>query len=159
MLGIWHWRSAAGARVQRPLKRGYVLALYACGVLVLVRTVYRTIEYFQGAEGYLARHEAYYYVFDALAILAMVGLLNIFHPGKFFPEDSSVYLAVDGVTERKGPGWSDERRWWWAVLDPLGLGEYVRAERGKAKFWEERGKSDGREGAGSRVRELDAAAC
>lgn len=135
VLRVWH-RRARRAGVQRPLAGGYVQALYACGVLILVRCVYRTVEYFQDAEGYLAVHEAFYYVFDALPIFGMVLLLNVYHPGKYFPEDSSVYLATDGVSEVRGPGWSDERRWYWAVIDPLGVADWIRADKAQPKFWE-----------------------
>lgn len=135
ILGTWH-RRVQQAKVASPLSRRYLGALYACGVLILLRCVYRTIEYSKGAEGYLALHEAYYYVFDALVILGMMVLLNVYHPGKYFAEDSSVYLALDGVTEVMGPGWSDERRWYWAVIDPLGLAQYVRADKNEPKFWE-----------------------
>lgn len=138
ILGIWH-RRILKAKVQRPPNPWYLLALHACGVLILIRCIYRTIEYFQGATGYLAVREVYYYIFDALAILGMSLLLNIFHPGKFFPEDGSIYLATDGLTEVKGPGWSDERRWYWATLDPLGLADCFKAGRKKPKFWESEG--------------------
>lgn len=135
ILGVWDRRVLA-VKVQRRLSRPYLAALYACGVLILVRCIYRTIEYFQGEGGYLSVHEAYFYVFDALAIFSMLVLLNVFHPGKFFPEDSSIYLSTDGVREVKGPGWSDERRWYWAVVDPLGVGDWVKAGNKGSRFWE-----------------------
>lgn len=131
ILGIWHCQAA-----KRALNRRYLMTLYACGVLILIRCIYRSAEYFQGAEGYLALHEVYYYVLDALAILSMLVMLNIFHPGKFFPEDSSVYLAENGVTKVEGPGWSDERRWYWAMLDPLGLADCFKTDRTQPRFWE-----------------------
>lgn len=154
ILGIWH-RRAVQAKVEgkRPLAGAYLAALYACGVLVLVRCVYRTTEYFQGAEGWLALHEAFYYVFDALPIFGMILLLNIFHPGKFFPEDSSVYLASDGVTEVKGPGWSDERRWWWTIIDPLGVADWVKRDKSQPKFWEVDGQ-EARQSVDVSVRQL-----
>lgn len=135
VLGLWHPR-VREAEVRRPLDRSCVTTLYACGVLVLIRCVYRAVEYFQGPMGKLALHEAYYYVFDALTIFGMLVLLNVLHPGKFFPEHSSIYLAIDGVSEVAGPGWSDGRKWGWAVVDPVGVIDWVKADKSRPEFWE-----------------------
>ena len=136
ILAIWH-RRVSNMQAQKALPRKYLTALYACAVLIIIRCIYRCVEYSEGNYGELARHEAYFYVLDALPILAMVLLLNIYHPGKFCPRDSAVYVRTDGVTEVVGPGWSDERRWYWAVLDPLGLADYFRANKKAARFWED----------------------
>jgi hypothetical protein len=56
-------------------------------------------------------HEAYFYVSEAVLMLANSVMLNAMHPGRLLPQDSRVYLAPDGLTELKGPGWRDPRRW------------------------------------------------
>lgn len=54
--------------------------LYFASVLILVRSIFRLVEYAQGNDGYLISHEAFMYVFDAaLMFLAMVAM-NVFHP-------------------------------------------------------------------------------
>jgi len=50
-------------------------------------------------------------------MLANMVLWNIWHPGRFLPEDKRVYLAQDGETEVLGPGW----------------------EKGNGRFWEDSG--------------------
>ncbi|KAE8154306.1 RTA1 like protein-domain-containing protein [Aspergillus avenaceus] len=58
-----------------------LLGLYAASVLILVRSIFRLVEYAQGNDGYLISHEAFMYVFDAmLMFVAMVGM-SVFHPG------------------------------------------------------------------------------
>lgn len=132
ILAIWDRRTMK-PNAQKRLPRRYVSALYACAMLIIVRCVYRCVEY---AEAGIVRHEAYFYAPDALPILAMVLLLSLQHPGKFFSQDSSMYVQTDGVTELVGPGWSDERRWYWVLLDPLGLADYFRADKNSLKFWD-----------------------
>ncbi|KAJ5193785.1 RTA-like protein [Penicillium cf. griseofulvum] len=56
--------------------------LYVASVLILIRSIFRLIEYAQGNDGYLISHEVFMYVFDStLMFLAMVAM-SIFHPSK-----------------------------------------------------------------------------
>ncbi len=51
-----------------------------------------------------------------------------------------MYLSPngDGMTEKMGPGWKDERRWIVTVLDPFDLVGLVKGrDRKVGKFWEE----------------------
>ena len=63
-----------------PWKK-HLFALYATSILILVRSVFRVIEYIQGNSGYLLRHEVFLYVFDAVLMFAVMVILNISHPG------------------------------------------------------------------------------
>ncbi|KAL4963992.1 RTA1 domain-containing protein [Aspergillus stella-maris] len=59
-----------------------LIALYVSSILVLIRSIFRLIEYVQGNDGYLISHEAFMYVFDsALMVLVMV-VMNVVHPGR-----------------------------------------------------------------------------
>ncbi|PKX88936.1 RTA1 domain-containing protein [Aspergillus novofumigatus IBT 16806] len=61
--------------------------LYIASALILIRSIFRLVEYAQGNDGYLIGHEAFMYVFDAtLMVFAMV-TMNVLHP--------SVILAGD----------------------------------------------------------------
>jgi hypothetical protein len=61
-------------------------------------------------------------------------MLNIMHPGRLLPQDNRVYIGLDGVTELKGPGWRDPRKWWWQVVDPFDFGGCIRRDP-KFDFW------------------------
>ncbi|KAJ4089040.1 hypothetical protein NW761_007349 [Fusarium oxysporum] len=72
-------------------------------MLILVRSIYRLIEYGQGYNGELRSKEAYFYTFDALLMLVVSVIFNIFHPLTYVNEaenrtDSQIPLAyTNGV--------------------------------------------------------------
>jgi hypothetical protein len=70
--------STLGSNV--PWKK-HLFALYATSILILVRSIFRVIEYIQGNAGYLLRHEVFLYVFDAVLMFAVMLILNVSHPG------------------------------------------------------------------------------
>ncbi|KAI5212859.1 hypothetical protein AUEXF2481DRAFT_31224 [Aureobasidium subglaciale EXF-2481] len=57
-------------------------ALYIGSMLILVRSVYRLIEYLEDKGGYLITHEAFAYVFDALLMLAVMLVFFWVHPSE-----------------------------------------------------------------------------
>jgi len=54
--------------------------LYIASVLILIRSIFRLIEYAQGNDGYLISHEAFMYVFDAMLMFFAMVAMNVFHP-------------------------------------------------------------------------------
>lgn len=67
---------------QRPPWERHILALYVGSLLILIRSIFRLIEYAQGNAGYLVSHEAYMYIFDgSLMFLTMMVFLCI-HPSE-----------------------------------------------------------------------------
>ncbi|KAH8700718.1 putative RTM1-like protein [Talaromyces proteolyticus] len=74
---------ALAARLNERTTRSWqtvLVGLYAASALILVRSIFRLVEYAQGNAGYLISHEVFMYVFDStLMFLAMVAM-NIFHP-------------------------------------------------------------------------------
>ncbi|KAI4600923.1 hypothetical protein KJ359_013086 [Pestalotiopsis sp. 9143b] len=126
-----------GRNVRTPLR-----VLYASTALILVRTVYRTVEYFVLSDtstaavtdpaqlSPLLRNEWYFWVFEAAVMLANSVLWNVFHPGRYLPTDRNVYLERDGVTEVMGDyGAEDSRSWLMTVCDPFGLMDGPRGRR------------------------------
>lgn len=120
ILAIWHVRVRREGLLSKKL-RPVVLAMYASSALITIRCIYRIVEYFQGYGGELYSHEAYFWVFEAVLMLANSLLLNWMHPGRFLPQDNKVFLATDGKTEVQGPGWRDTRRWYWQLADIFDL--------------------------------------
>jgi hypothetical protein len=64
-----------------PWKR-HIYTLYMTSILVLIRSIFRVVEYIQGEDGYLLSKEIYLYVFDALLMLAVMVLFNWIHPSQ-----------------------------------------------------------------------------
>jgi hypothetical protein len=65
--------------------RKHLWILYAVNVLIMIRSVFRLIEYAMGNNGYLLRHEAFLYVFDGVLMLAAMILFNVVHPSSLIP--------------------------------------------------------------------------
>ncbi|KAE8374549.1 RTA1 like protein-domain-containing protein [Aspergillus bertholletiae] len=85
-----HWRE--------PTWETVMLGLYGASVLILIRSVFRLVEYAQGNDGYLISHEVFMYVFDAaLMFVTMVGM-SLFHPSKVLSPS-----AKGEVSLRDGP--------------------------------------------------------
>ncbi|GLA25587.1 hypothetical protein AnigIFM63326_002328 [Aspergillus niger] len=90
--GIFHRRirqwptqevTVISARLREQKRPGWetVLAgLYAASLLILVRSIFRIIEYAQGNDGYLISHEAFMYVFDSTLMFFTMGVMNVCHP-------------------------------------------------------------------------------
>ncbi|KAF4847786.1 Protein RTA1 [Colletotrichum siamense] len=62
--------------------RKHMTALYVGSFLIMVRSVFRAAEYLQGFDGYLLKHEAYLYIFDALLMFLVMVLFNWIHPAE-----------------------------------------------------------------------------
>ncbi|KAK3984075.1 protein RTA1 [Cladorrhinum sp. PSN332] len=141
-------KQVAAARVRNVLG-----SLYVSMGLILVRTIYRTVEHFSVANirGHAAadpmslssviRYEWFFYVFEAAPMLVNAAMWNARHPGRFLPQSYKTYLAQDGLSEIDGPGWKDKRGVVMSVIDPFGF--LAMCERGRGgvgnRFWEENG--------------------
>lgn len=69
------------AALELPWKR-HLYVLYATSALILVRSIFRVIEYIQGNAGYLLSHEVFLYVFDATLMFLVMVLFNWVHPSQ-----------------------------------------------------------------------------
>lgn len=81
--------------------RKHLVTLYAASVLVMIRSIFRVVEYLQGFSGYLLSHEYYLYIFDALLMFCVMVMFNVVHP-------SEVVALVEGGKVAKR-GWKMER--------------------------------------------------
>ncbi len=73
--------------------------LYATSLAILVRNIYRMVEFIMGQDGYLLSTEWPTYVFDgALMLLVMIGFF-IWYPSDLRPRsrDSMVELTTEGA--------------------------------------------------------------
>jgi RTA1 like protein len=80
--------------------------LYATSLAILVRNIYRVVEFIMGNNGYLIDHEWPTYAFDgALMLLVMIGFF-IWYPSQLRPSagDSMIELTTDG------PGFGEHGR-------------------------------------------------
>jgi hypothetical protein len=148
LAGIFHRRCARGGITVRQVWAPLV-TLYISMFLILVRTIYRTVEHFGVAQirpgpGFdpmslspIIRYEWFFYVFEASLMLVNSVLWNVRHPRRYLPENYQVYLAQDGVTELEGPGWKDKRPFMVTMIDPFGMCDQAREK--ERPFWETNG--------------------
>lgn len=59
----------------------YMLTLYGAGILILIRSLFRVVEFTGGSDGPLMTSEVYLYVFDGCLMLGVLVSLNFVHPG------------------------------------------------------------------------------
>ncbi|WAO89251.1 Hypothetical protein NCS54_00663600 [Fusarium falciforme] len=86
-------RSLGGA----PWKK-HMMALYIGSVFIMVRSVFRAIEYIQGFDGYLLSHEPYMYVFDSVLMFLVMALFNWRHPAEIM-----IYLGRSTPSYKMDP--------------------------------------------------------
>ncbi|KAL3417704.1 rta1 domain-containing protein [Phlyctema vagabunda] len=112
--GLFHKRIAANPTRQSqslnvPWQR-FLVVLYVVSLLIMIRSVFRLIEYIQGEKGYLMTHEVYLYIFDAVLMFFAMVAFNVWHPSKIIDKEvlkghksleSGEYMMEEGVTSRK----------------------------------------------------------
>ncbi|TVY20544.1 Protein RTA1 [Lachnellula arida] len=72
----------------RKLNRNWQTILHVTNltsVLILVRSVYRMVDFALGRSGYTEMHEWCLYVFDALVIFPVLVCFVVWHPGRYLP--------------------------------------------------------------------------
>lgn len=60
----------------------HIYTLYVASALIMIRSIFRVVEYLQGNNGYLLRREIFLFVFDALLMLTVMILFNFIHPAQ-----------------------------------------------------------------------------
>lgn len=67
-----------------PWKR-HLYVLYATSALILIRSIFRVVEYLQGNDGYLISHEVFIYVMDALLMAGVMVIFALWYIGDLEP--------------------------------------------------------------------------
>lgn len=66
--------------ITAPWKR-LLWVLYGSSLLIMVRSVFRMMEYAQGSDGMLMQKEIYVYALDATLMFNVAAIFIVFHPG------------------------------------------------------------------------------
>ncbi|KAH6855348.1 RTA1 like protein-domain-containing protein [Chaetomium sp. MPI-CAGE-AT-0009] len=69
---------SAGQHPLIPWKR-HLTVLYVASAIIMVRSIFRVVEYLQGNRGYLISHEVFLYIFDAVLMAAVMAIFFIFY--------------------------------------------------------------------------------
>jgi magnesium-transporting ATPase (P-type) len=96
-------RSTPARYTLRPGKHSWytlLLLLLAAAAIIILRCVFRIIEFGQGHDGYLASHEAFLYLFDALPMLGVQIMFHVIHAGDVFPLNFTMGKRLDGDSDQ-----------------------------------------------------------
>lgn len=67
-----------------------MLVLYLASVLILIRSLFRFIEFAAPRDGPLMTHEVYLYIFDSVLMIGVLLVLAAFHPAEYVPHKGFV---------------------------------------------------------------------
>ncbi|KAF2180183.1 hypothetical protein K469DRAFT_639953 [Zopfia rhizophila CBS 207.26] len=135
MAAQFHYRAVKAGVLSKALQI-VLYVLYVSASIVTIRCIYRLVEYIEGWDSALYKNEVFFWIFEAIIMLMNTVLLNIWHPGKRLPRSNSVFLHHDGVTERRGPGWSDDRPWIVTMFDPFDIWGMFTGRDKQMQFWD-----------------------
>ncbi len=74
--------NAAGARWEKVM-----WTLYSVSTVILIRCMFRLVEYAMGNAGYLIAHEIFLYIFDMLLMVIVLVLLFVLRPANDLPTE------------------------------------------------------------------------
>ena len=78
--------------------KNYLHVLYITSILILVRSVFCLVEYLQGHDGYLASHEIFLYMLDALLMFLVMVIFAIWYIGDLKQETVGMQALVSIFT-------------------------------------------------------------
>ncbi|PTB38458.1 hypothetical protein M441DRAFT_146321 [Trichoderma asperellum CBS 433.97] len=91
----------------------HMYTLYVGSLLIMVRSIFRVVEYLMGNNGFLLRHEYLLYIFDATLMFLVMVLFLWVHPGQLrtspSPEEATYTLDIDANNALKQKGSSHHR--------------------------------------------------
>lgn len=92
--GVFHHRMRVVPTVTEKMNwKQLMYVLYAASTMILVRSVFRVVEFAQGNDGYLMRREVWMYIFDAVLMTAVMTLFNIYHPSSYLQADGQYMMG------------------------------------------------------------------
>jgi len=84
-------RGTTDSRLKRMLQ-----AMFVMTILIVIRTIYRVIEFVDGWNGTIISTEWIFDVFDGLMITLAMFTLNLFHPGIYLRDPGHSTLSQTG---------------------------------------------------------------
>lgn len=82
--GVFHYRMRVVPTVTEKTNwRRFMFVLYGASNMILVRSIFRVIEFAQGNDGYFVQSEKWIYMFDGLLMAQVIVLFIIFHPSSY----------------------------------------------------------------------------
>ena len=83
-------------------RRKVLLLLFVLTTLVCMRNVFCTVQAFAASGSSIWIHEAYFWVFEGVAMLVFTGLFHVMHPAKYIEMGAESGCGEAGQTEPTG---------------------------------------------------------
>ncbi|KAK0445454.1 RTA1 like protein-domain-containing protein [Armillaria borealis] len=85
---VFHFRMRVVPTViEKRSWRTFMYVLYAASTLIMVRSVFRVVEYAGGNDGHLMRREVWLYIFDSVLMAGVITLFNIYRPSDYLRDN------------------------------------------------------------------------
>lgn len=78
---VFHYRMRTVPTSNIPWQ-AHMHVLYVSSALILIRSLFRLVEFAQGNDGYLVSHEVFLYIFDAILMFATMVTFAWKHPSE-----------------------------------------------------------------------------
>ncbi|KAM0308759.1 hypothetical protein ACHAO8_009678 [Botrytis cinerea] len=95
--GIFHFRitkAQGGTHASAVPWQQYLLILYIASTFIMIRSLFRIVEYVQGTDGALLSTETYIYVFDATLMFLVMVIFNVRHPSAIIQGKGQQYQTT-----------------------------------------------------------------
>ena len=90
--------------------QSYLFVLYGASFLIMIRSVFRIVEYVMGQDGYLLDHEIFLFIFDAALMFCAMVLFNVYHPSRIIHKGSLEGHGRDLEEHDSGHAMADQVR-------------------------------------------------
>ncbi len=105
VISIVFWKRTRSSPARYTLRYGkhswysLLMLLLTAAAVIILRCVYRIIEFGQGNTGYLATHEVFLYLFDAVPMLGVQIMFHVIHAGDVFPPNFAMRKVTDDESD------------------------------------------------------------
>ena len=80
----------------------FLVALMTASLFIFLRIIFRLAETAEGVFGYLMVHEAFFGALEFAPVIVALGILAIWHPGRWIPRNLSTQNSQEGTTKGEG---------------------------------------------------------
>ena len=92
--------SSGSATTEVPWRR-LLTMLYAVSVMIMVRSIFRVVEYVMGNDGYPLKHEWTLYVFDSVLMFGVMVFYFVWYPSGLRPQPVSTPASMEMAVPRE----------------------------------------------------------
>ncbi|KAI5782046.1 RTA1 like protein-domain-containing protein [Peziza echinospora] len=96
---VFHFRYSKSGRYFPAMHKRLFTFLYGCSILILIRSIFRTVEYLQGEKGYFLSREVFLYIFETFLMFIVMAAFNFCHPGEVLGNGKHVVSEATSMTD------------------------------------------------------------